>query len=156
MHKFTALFLCFIALPSFADTLICQGQLRNKNINADLVVEKKCILDNAKINGNIEIKQHGSLVLKRSQVSGNIQADAYFSGIQIEETHVAGNIQLAAGREIMLKRNQVEGEIDLQNNLGVIQLEYNRSQALLCVHNRIAPLGAHNQASSKLAQCQTL
>jgi hypothetical protein len=148
-------FLC-ISTSTFAEQLICQGHLRNKNIVADLIVEQRCILDNAKISGNIQVKNNASLILKRSQVGGNISAHDYFSGVHIEETAIHGDLNIRAGREVSLIKNQVQGDIDIQNNIGSILLRHNHSQMLICIHNRIAPLGQNNQAQQKLEQCQAL
>lgn len=156
MQKFAAFLLSCLSLPVYAEQLICQGHLRNKSIHADLIVEQKCILDNAKITGSIQVQQHGSLVLKRSQVSGDIVADHYFSGIHIEESRIGGNLNITSGREVKLIKNQVDGDINLQNNLGAITLKHNQSQALICIHNRVAPIGMQNQAAEKIEQCQAL
>ena len=148
--------LCFSSASVFAEQVMCQGHLRNKNIPANLIVTQKCILDHVKIDGNIHIQHNGSLTLKRSQILGNIQADDYFSGLHIEESHVTGDIQIRAGREVHLQRNHVTGKIDIQNNIGNIVLKHNQSQTLICIHNRIMPRGTDNQAPHKTEQCSNL
>ena len=156
MQRLVAFLLFFISAPIYADQVICQGHLRNKTIDADLLITQKCILDNAKILGNIELQDHASLILKRSQVNGNIQTNAYFSGLHIEETAIDGNIHIRSGRELKLIKNQVTGTINIQNNIGNILLKNNHSQILNCVHNRILPQGMQNQANQKLEQCRDL
>ena len=149
------LFAC-VSSSVYAEQLICQGNLRNKTIQADLIVQQRCILDNANIQGNIEVKNAASLTLKRSRISGDVHAHDYFSGIHIEESHIAGKLSVHAGRDVRLIKNQVAGDIDVQDNIGTVLIKQNQSQALICVHNRIQPTGFANQATQKLEQCAAL
>ena len=122
---------CLFAATSFADSVICQGHLRNQSIDGNVVVHQKCILDNVKIAGNIEVKAQCSLTLKRSQVAGNVHAGDDFGGLNLVENHI-------------------------QNNIGKLVLKHNQSQSLSCIHNRIAPIGSHNDATHKHEQCRDL
>lgn len=154
----TTLFLlsCLVSSISFADVVTCQGHLRNETIDRNVLVTQKCILDNVKIHGNIEVQPQGSLTLKRSQVSGNVTAKAGFGGVDLMENRIAGNIEILGGNRAELVRNQVVGSIDIQNNSGKIILRKNQSQSLNCVKNRILPLGDNNQTTTKTEQCVSL
>lgn len=147
---------CLFAATSFADSVICQGHLRNQSIDRNVVVHQKCILDNVKIAGNIDVKAQGSLTLKRSQVAGNVHAGDDFGGLNLVENHIQGNLEIFSGHKAELIRNQVAGAIDIQNNIGKLVLKHNQSESLSCIHNRIAPIGSHNDATHKHEQCRDL
>lgn len=162
----------------------CTGTLSGRQADdVHVPAGASCILDNAYINGDVEVDSKASLTVRsNSTITGNLQADdaspnsiivnggSVDGDIQVKyatgavritaDTHVGGNIQIEEGKSpIEITRTVVAGDIQIfKNTVGPITINSNMvSGNLQCKGNSPAPTGSKNEVRGNIEdQCRDM
>lgn len=179
----SALLMMIMLLPSSpaarAEEFTCRGALGGVTVdNLRVPQGATCRLTGTRIQGTLKVENNATLVAKRINVIGNIQAEGAAAVNVTNNSTVGGSIQIKQGRAAKIDtvrvngdiqfdansralsatRNTVGGSIQAFQNRGGVTIANNRVNGnLQCKENRPAPTGGNNQVQgSKEDQCARL
>jgi hypothetical protein len=172
--------MALLAIDASAGDYPCPPNLGPVTIGGNVVVSGACTLDRTTVDGNVIVLPGGSLVAKRADIRGNVQAegakrvrlirsdvdgDVQLSGLlaasdsRIVNSRVGGNIQLEDNRSpLLVQLNAVAEDVQVNANTGGAVIQSNTIDGnLQCQSNTPAPTGGGNiVGGSKEDQCEAL
>lgn len=173
--------LALAPLGLLADDTICNGLLNGRHDNVIVPDGAECVLSNARVKGNVEVKTGSALTVSGPvYIGGNIQSEGSRS-VRIEGSGVTvnGNVQIKKVLEAsgILPGTSIFGDFQYEENSGFLfasgsfvrgnfQVFKNSGgativnntirQNLQCKENWPAPTGDGNSAGDKEEQCAGL
>jgi hypothetical protein len=116
-----------------------------------------CTLDGARVDGNVEVREGGSLIARDADVDGDIQGDGHLD-VSVTGGHVDGNVQLEDGATAVVRGVVIDGDLQSEDNRGAQDFSDNVIDGnLQCEGNTPAPVGGNNQVrGNREGQCSSL
>ncbi len=168
-----------LSLQASAEETVCSGALGNAQVDNLLVPSnRQCTLDGTRIMGNIVVQTNATLIARKIDVDGNVQAENASQVNILEESRIGGSVQLKQGggatisdsiiasdvqfesndRPFRALRNIIGGNLQVFQNIGGADIQFNAIDGnLQCKENLPEPTGGANRVNgNKEDQCERL
>lgn len=139
---------------------VCSGVLSSREVFGDVQVppSRNCTINNTVVHGQVSVARGASLVVKASNIQGNVLAEAGFARLALTGAIVGGEVSAARGGSFNLDDSQVVGKVSLADNSGALRItRVTINGDLNCRGNRRAPSGSWIRVDgAQTGQCRRL
>jgi len=165
--------------PAAAEERVCRGELTGITVDNLRVPDgATCTLTRVLVEGTAKAETDATLIINRSRVIGNVQAEDAKKVVVRRDTRVGGSVQFVQGGAARVVNSDVNGDVQyddndlrlavngnevggsvqiMQNTGGVVIRDNTIDGNLQCKENVPAPTGGNNTVGgNKEDQCEDL
>ncbi|CAN5319374.1 hypothetical protein BH20ACT3_BH20ACT3_16820 [soil metagenome] len=105
----------------------CNGRIDGRTVEKVIVPQgATCVLENTRVQANVEVKRDTTLIARGARIGGNIQAENHREVRVGRSTTVGGSVQLEQGKKVSVRDTRVTGDIQYDANSGPLDATGNR------------------------------
>ncbi|GAA0984627.1 hypothetical protein GCM10009555_058710 [Acrocarpospora macrocephala] len=130
-----------VATPAFAEERTCRGTIRATTLdNIRVPAGATCTLLGTRVKGTIKVERNATLVARKVNVEGNVQAEGARAVSVVAGSIVRGSVQVKQGGAATVTSSRINADIQLDANRRYLRVNNNR------VGGSIQVVGNHHGA----------